>query len=91
MSTRFYPFLSGSEYTASFAITSSQATSASFWDYSITSSNSVAGVSGSIGLRGSPDICFITTDQYFRMLFTSSLQEACAFPDRDLQALGGNY
>ena len=91
MPTRFYPFLSGSEYTASFAITSSQATSASYWDYSITSSNSVLGVSGSKGLRGNPDRCFITVDQYFRLLFTSSLQEVCTFPIRDLEAQGGSY
>lgn len=91
MPTRFYPFLSGSEYTASFAVTASSAISASYWDYAITASNTINGISGSAGLRGSPDICYITTEQYFKLLFTSSLQEVCTFPDRDLQALGGSY
>lgn len=89
--TRFYPFLSGSEYTASYAITSSQAISASYWDYANTSSVSISGISGSIGLRGNPDRCFITVDQYFKLLFTSSLQEVCTFPIRDLEAEGGSY
>lgn len=91
MSTRFYPFLSGSEYTASYALTSSFASNARYWNYANTASNSIDGVSGSIGLRGNPDICFITADQYFRLLFTASLQEVCTFPDRDLEALGGSY
>lgn len=91
MANLIYPFTSGSEYTASYAITSSFATSASYWDYVFTASSAISGVSGSKGLRGNPDICFITVDQYFRMLFTSSLQEVCYFPDRDLEALGGSY
>jgi hypothetical protein len=91
MSTRFYPFLSGSEFTASFAVTASSAVSASYWDFANTSSFAIAGISGSAGLRGNPDVCLITAEQYFKLLFTSSIQEVCTFPDRDLQALGGSY
>lgn len=84
-----YPFASGSDYIAAHAITSSLAISGSYWDYVFTSSNSISGVSGSKGLRGNPDICLITADQYFRLLHTSSLQELCNFPDRDIEAMGG--
>lgn len=84
-----YPFTSGSEYTASYAISSSYATSASYWDYVYTSSYAIAGISGSKGYRGNPDICFITAQQYFQLLHTSSLQEVCVRLDRDSEALGG--
>lgn len=86
-----YPFASGSDYTASFATSASYAITASYLDYVTTASNAIAGISGSKGLRGNPDICFITVDQYFKLLFTSSLQEVCYYPDRDLETLGGSY
>lgn len=88
---RIYPFASGSDYTASFATTSSYAISASYWDTVYTASNAIDGISGSIGLRGNPDICFISASQYFEMLLNPNLQEVCVFPDRDLEALGGSY
>lgn len=84
-----YPFTSGSDYIAAHAITSSLARSGSYWDYVFTSSNSIGGVSGSKGLRGNPDICLISVNQYFQLLYTSSLQEVCTFPDRDIDAMGG--
>lgn len=88
-STKFYPFLSSSLYTASFAISSSYANSATYLDYVATASMSTAGNFGPPGLRGNPDICFITTQQYFDMLFSSSLQEFCTFPIRDAETQGG--
>jgi len=80
--SNFYPFADTSDYTASFAITASNAITASYFDYVLTSSVAIDGISGSIGLRGNPDICYITVDQYYKLLLTSSLVEVCEFPER---------
>lgn len=88
-STKFYPYLSSSLYTASAAISGSYAGRAVYWDYVFTASMSTAGNYGDPGLRGNPDICYITTEQYFALLFTSSLQEVCTFPIRDSETQGG--
>lgn len=89
MSNFVYPFVTGSQVTASFATTSSFAISASYIDYAPTASYAIDGVSGSMGYRGTPDVCLITAEQYFQLLYTSSLQEVCVYPDRDANALGG--
>jgi hypothetical protein len=76
---RVYPFASGSEYTSSFALTSQFATSASGFNYLLTSS--VAGVGrGPSGSAAAINICLITYDEYNKLIYTSSLQEQCFFP-----------
>lgn len=78
----FYPFASGSEYTASFALSASFATSASLLSYVNTASYAPAGTIGPVGLRGAPDICLINADQYFYLLNNPSYKEVCNFPPR---------
>lgn len=78
----FYPFATGSEYTASFAVTSSHAISASLLSYVNTASYAPQGTSGSVGLRGTPDICLITDNQYFYLIANPSYKEVCNFPPR---------
>lgn len=78
----FYPYASGSLYTASFAATSSYAVSASYRAYVTTASFAITGSKGPVGFRGSPDICLITTEQYLKLVATSSLREVCNFPPR---------
>jgi len=90
-SNKIYPFGSGSNYTASFTISSSYAVAANYLDTVLTASSAINSNGGPAGLRGSPDICLISAEQYFALLFNSSLQEVCAFPSRDLEALGGSY
>lgn len=80
--SQYYPFANPTDYTASFAVTASTAETASYFDYVLTASVAINGISGSIGLRGNPDICYITVDQYYKLLFTSSLTEVCEFPER---------
>lgn len=78
----YYPYASSSLYTASFAVTSSHAEAAKYTYFTNLVTSASAGITGSIGPRGSPDICWITTDQYFKLLLTGSLKEQCDFPAR---------
>jgi hypothetical protein len=73
-----YPFASGSEYTASFAISSSFATNVSRAEYVFTASN--AGVV-QFPTSGSPAIinrCLITYDEYLQILSGSAVEQ-CNF------------
>lgn len=73
-----YPFASGSLYTASYAVSTSFATSASFVEYVFTASNAgtvLFPVSGPPG-KG---ICLLTEAQ-FNYLFNNNLAETCDFP-----------
>jgi hypothetical protein len=79
---KVYPFASGSEYTASFAITASSANSADLLAYAVTASVARTGSLGPQGLRGSPDVCIITFEQYLQMSSSFNLIEDCRFPPR---------
>lgn len=78
----FYPFASGSQYTASFAVTSSHAISASLLSYVNTASVAPQGTIGPRGLRGANDICLISAEQYFFLRNNPSYKEVCNFPPR---------
>lgn len=79
---KVYPFASGSEFTASYALTSSLAKSATFFAYVNTASYADTGTQGPKGLRGAPDVCLITYEQYLQMSASANLIENCAFPPR---------
>ena len=80
---KVFPFASGSEYTASFALTASRATRADFLAYVATASFAPTGTIGPKGLRGTPEICEITYEQYLVLLNDETLMENCQFPPRD--------
>lgn len=73
-----YPYASGSLYTASFAITSSFATSASFINYVLTASRASTILYPESGSRGL-SICLLTTEQYYQLSGSSSRVEICDF------------
>jgi hypothetical protein len=75
-----YPFASGSEYTASFAISASYALSASAIDYVATASAAGTILNPISGSAASVNICIITYQQYLAMLANPSLREVCVFP-----------
>jgi hypothetical protein len=77
-----YPFASGSLYTASFALSSSYANVAEFLTYVETASIALSGSFGPKGLRGYPEVCTITYEQYLKLVNDPSLKEVCIFPPR---------
>lgn len=79
---RVFPFGSGSFVTASFAVSASYATTASYLLYTHTASFAETGSFGPKGLRGNPDICLITYQQYLKLIDDPTLKEDCQFPPR---------
>lgn len=77
-----YPFGSGSLYTASFAISSSYANQALYLTYTHTSSFALTGSYGEKGIRGYPEVCIITYEQYQKLISDPTLKEDCTFPPR---------
>ena len=73
-----YPFGSGSLYTASYAISSSYATSASFIAYVISASNAATILYPQAGARGK-SVCLLTKVQFDEMV-SPGKQEICNFP-----------
>ncbi len=73
-----YPFGSGSLYTASYAISSSYAISASFIAYVISASNAATVLYPQAGVRGK-SVCLLTKTQFDEMVSTGK-QEICNFP-----------
>jgi len=76
MTSKVYPFASGSEYTASYAISSSVAVSASAVDYVFTASlagNVANPISGS---DADTDICILSWEEY-QLLLSGSHYEVC--------------
>jgi len=78
-SSAFYPYASGSLYSASYAISSSYANVANYLYYVHTASFAISGTSGSKGDRGTPGICKITYEQYLQLQANPSLKEVCNF------------
>lgn len=72
-----YPFGSGSLYTATRAVSSSFAISASLVPYSITASNAGTVLYPESGSRGK-GVCLLTREQYNLMVASSSV-ETCNF------------
>lgn len=72
-----YPFASGSLYTASYAISSSFATSASFISYVVSASNANVVLYPQTGPRGK-SVCLLTTAQFNTMVSTGKI-EVCNF------------
>lgn len=68
MTSKVYPFASGSEYTASFAINTSVAISASRADSAQTSSFAGTVLFPESGSAAEVDICIITYEQYLQIL-----------------------
>lgn len=77
-----YPFGSGSLYTGSFAITSSYANQSLYLTYTHTASFATTGSFGPKGLRGYPEVCIITYEQYLKLIADPTLKEECVFPSR---------
>jgi hypothetical protein len=73
-----YPFASGSEYTASFAISSSFATNVELVDYVFTASNAGAVQFPTSGSAAEVNLCLITYNQYIQLLSGSSIEQ-CNF------------
>lgn len=73
-----YPYASGSFYTASHAISSSYATSASYISYTHTASVALTVLNPTSGSLGK-SICLISTDMYTQMLNNINLVENCNF------------
>jgi hypothetical protein len=76
MENKVYPFASGSEYTASYAISSSFATSASLLSYVATASYAGTVLFPETGDDAAIDICVITYEQYLQIL-SGSYYEVC--------------
>lgn len=74
-----YPFASGSLYTASFAVSSSFATSASLISYVSTASIADTVLFPQSGSRGK-SVCLITFEQYQLLVSSSTLIEQCNVP-----------
>jgi hypothetical protein len=73
-----YPFASGSLYTASYALSASFATSASFIQYVLSASSASTVLFPQSGSRGK-SVCLITTEQYDTLIATSG-SEVCNIP-----------
>ncbi len=73
-----YPFGSGSLYTASYAISSSYALSASFIAYVMSASNADTVLYPQSGLRGK-SVCLLTKVQFDDMV-SNGKSELCNFP-----------
>lgn len=73
----FYPFGSGSLYTASFAISSSHSPVANFITYVTTASNATTILEPRSGSAGT-SVCLITYEQYQSLISSSTLIELCS-------------
>ena len=74
-----YPFGSGSVYTASFALTSSYAVSASFLNYAISASKAEYVLNPQQGIRGK-SVCLITYAEYQDLLANPLTRiESCSY------------
>lgn len=73
-----YPFGSGSFYTASFAVSSSFAISASFVRYTLSSSKADIVLNPRSGSLGK-SVCLLTTEQYLLLSGSSTRVEICDF------------
>ena len=77
---KVYPFGSGSEYTASYAVTSSYAVSASRLDYVYTSSFAATVLNPTSGSAASKNICLITYADYLELINNpGTKKEQCIF------------
>lgn len=77
---KVYPFASGSEYTASFAISASHANTAHTAGYVYTASLANEVIFPTSGSAAAVNICRITYDQYLQILSGSgSVFEQCNF------------
>lgn len=76
MTNKVYPFASGSEYTASFAVTASQATDVELIPYVGTASYAGEVLFPESGSDAAVDICIITYEQYVQ-IYSGSLYEIC--------------
>lgn len=77
---KVYPFASGSEYTASYAVTASYATSASSAGYVYTSSLAELVLYPQSGSAAAVNICLITYSQYLELLNNPGTRiEQCNF------------
>ena len=76
---KFYPFASGSEYTASYAISSSHALNATTLTYTVSASVAETVTNPVSGSRGK-SICLLTYQQYLLMVNSGS-REICDFSD----------
>jgi hypothetical protein len=65
---KVFPFGSGSEFTASYAVTSSLAQSAAKYQSAVTSSNANIVLTPVSGSRPAVEICAITFSQYQQIL-----------------------
>lgn len=76
-----YPFASGSEFTASFAVTASHTISASSaGDYVITASSAGYVVNPRSGSSATVNMCLITYEQYLLLLNNpGTKKEQCVF------------
>jgi hypothetical protein len=72
-----YPYGTGSAYRASYAITSSVASSASFIGYVLSASKAETVLFPESGSRGK-SICLLTKEQYEEMIVTGKM-ELCIF------------
>lgn len=76
---QIYPYASGSFYTASFAISSSFATTAQDIDYVFTASIADTVINPTSGSPALINICLITYEQYLALLETPGNYENCTF------------
>ena len=76
---QIYPYASGSFYTASFAISSSFATTAQGIDYVLTASIADTVINPTSGSAALINICLITFEQYQALLQTTGNYEICTF------------
>lgn len=77
---KVYPFASGSEYTASFAISSSFAQNINSLGYVLTASNAATIQSPTSGSPASVNVCLITYDQYLQLINNpGTIFEQCNF------------
>ena len=75
MTSKVYPFASGSEYTASYAISSSVAVSASSVNYVVTASLAGSVLTPVSGSPAAVDICVITYQQYQQIASGSAVEQ----------------
>lgn len=76
MNNKIYPFASGSEYTASYAISASFADSVELIPYVGTASYAGEVLFPESGSDAAVDICVITYEQYLQ-IYSGSLYEIC--------------
>jgi hypothetical protein len=77
----FYPFASGSLYTASYAVSSSYAIESQFINYVLTATTASSVINQVSGSRGA-GVCLLTTEQYL-LLSSNGDFEICDFEDED--------